>query len=121
MINKENNNGGSQSPQQQSSNSEISNLRFSSTAAPIYPLTTSFGHLPPQVVVDHEMKAVEGPVSASSSSKSMVDFDLNQNDSSSLSLSLSLSMTASDLANSRYPAFQLMQGFNNGDSIIRVA
>uniref|UniRef100_A0A803L8W8 Uncharacterized protein n=1 Tax=Chenopodium quinoa TaxID=63459 RepID=A0A803L8W8_CHEQI len=59
--------------------------------------------------------------SSTTSSKSMVDFDLNQNDSSSLSLSLSLSMTSSDLANSRYPAFQVMQGFKNGDSSIRVA
>lgn len=108
----ENNNGGSQSslPQKQQSSS-----------SPIYPLTT-FSSLP---VVDHEMKEVARPVSTSNSSTSnktsMADFDLNQNDSSPLSLSLSLSMTASDLATSRYPAFQVMQGFNNGDSIIRVA
>ncbi|XP_021733723.1 transcription factor MYB1R1-like [Chenopodium quinoa] len=130
QIKENNNNGGSPSPlpspqQQQSSTSEISTVRFSSPGAPIYPLTTSFSHLPPPPpptqVIDHEMKVVMSTNSSTTSSKSMVDFDLNQNDSSSLSLSLSLSMTSSDLANSRYPAFQVMQGFKNGDSSIRVA
>ncbi|XP_010678650.2 transcription factor MYB1R1 [Beta vulgaris subsp. vulgaris] len=109
------NNGVSESSpiQQVSPNSEISNIRFSSPTAPIYPSTTSY---------NHETNLVRVSSTSSSNSTLMADFDLNKKESSSsLSLNLSLSMTSSDLANSRNMAFKVMQGFNNGDCSISVA
>lgn len=124
-IGKNINGGRSQSPPaSMEANSEISAVRFSVPETSRFPaINNSF--------IDHsEMKLVRPlpvlPVTGSSS-KSMAGFDLNQNsmniNPSPLSLNLSLSMS-SDLAkssSSRHSAFQVMQGFNNGDGIISVA
>jgi len=111
--------------------SDIAVVRFSAPesssfpAAPIYSLAIN------NQSFESEMKFVQPlPVLVPPSSKSMAGFDLNESsliDPSPLSLNLSLSMSL-DLGNSspsssssRHSAFQVMQGFSNGDSIISVA
>lgn len=117
-------------PASMESNSDIAAIRFSLPEMSEFPATPIYSPAINNQSFDSEMKLVGPlPVLIPPSSKSMERFDLNENsliDSSPLSLNLSLSMS-SDLGNSspssssRRSAFQVMQGFSNGDSLISVA